>query len=56
MTTIIYIRTANRKGQEVSAYIDYAQRLKTDNFEAYFDEVGFPDIQAAVLLSALLRV
>jgi hypothetical protein len=39
LTTIIYIRTANGKGQEVSAYIDYAQRLKTDNFERYFDEV-----------------
>lgn len=39
LTTIIYIRTINKKGQEVSGYLDYAQRLRADNFEKYFDEV-----------------
>jgi len=40
LTTIIFIRTKNKKGQEVSAYMDYAARLKSDNFERYFDEVS----------------
>ena len=30
------IRDRNAKGQEVSGYIDYAHRLKTENFEPYF--------------------
>ena len=34
--SIIFIRTLNSKGQEISGYIDYAHRLKTENFEAYF--------------------
>lgn len=38
LTTIIYIRTTNKNGQEVSAYIDFAHRLKADKFERYFDE------------------
>ena len=33
LTTIVYIRHKNSKGQEVSGYIDYAHRLKTENFE-----------------------
>ncbi|PRP84153.1 hypothetical protein PROFUN_04144 [Planoprotostelium fungivorum] len=33
---IIFIRDKNKKGQEVSGYIDYAERLKTENFENYF--------------------
>ena len=37
LTTIIFIRDKNHKGQEVSGYIDYAHRLKTENFEPYFD-------------------
>lgn len=37
LTTIIYIRDKNSKGQEVSGYIDYAHRLKSENFEPYFD-------------------
>ena len=35
--TIIFIRDKNHKGQEVSGYIDYAHRLKTENFEPYFE-------------------
>jgi hypothetical protein len=34
--TIIYIRDTNQKGQEVSGYIDYAYRLKTEDFDQYF--------------------
>ena len=30
LTTIIFIRDKNAKGQEVSGYIDYAHRLKTE--------------------------
>mmetsp|Transcript_74194 Transcript_74194/g.179456 ORF Transcript_74194/g.179456 Transcript_74194/m.179456 type:complete len:241 (-) Transcript_74194:41-763(-) len=37
LTSIIFIRDVNAKGQEVSGYIDYAHRLKTENFEPYFD-------------------
>ena len=37
LTTIIFIRDKNSKGQEVSGYIDYAHRLKTENFEPYFE-------------------
>jgi hypothetical protein len=37
LTTIVYIRNKNSKGQEVSGYIDYAHRLKSENFEPYFD-------------------
>lgn len=32
----MFIRTKNAKNQEVSAYIDYAHRLRTENFEPYF--------------------
>jgi hypothetical protein len=34
--TIIFIRDRNAKSQEVSGYIDYAHRLKTEEFEGYF--------------------
>merc|ERR1712070_511345 len=37
LTTIIFIRDKNHKGQEISGYIDYGHRLKTENFELYFD-------------------
>eukprot|EP00744_Colponema_vietnamica_P005950 GILI01008671.1.p1 GENE.GILI01008671.1~~GILI01008671.1.p1 ORF type:complete len:236 (+),score=18.84 GILI01008671.1:51-758(+) len=37
LTTIIFIRDKNSKGQEVSGYIDYAHRCKTENFELYFE-------------------
>ncbi|CAM5106791.1 unnamed protein product [Eretmochelys imbricata] len=37
MASIIFIRDRNSRGQEVSAYIDYAHRLKVDEFEIYFN-------------------
>ncbi len=37
LTTIIFIRDKNSKGQEVSGYIDYGHRLKTENMEPYFE-------------------
>eukprot|EP00775_Hariotina_reticulata_P006416 gene6416-6647_t len=38
LATIIFIRDRNNRGQEVSGYIDYAHRLKTDpNMAAYFE-------------------
>jgi len=37
LTCILFIRDKNHKGQEVSAYIDYAHRLKTESFEPYFE-------------------
>ncbi|CAG5918910.1 unnamed protein product, partial [Menidia menidia] len=36
MTSLIFIRDRNTLGQEVSGYIDYAHRLKTQDFEPYF--------------------
>ncbi|XP_068797433.1 cilia- and flagella-associated protein 299 [Struthio camelus] len=36
MSSIIFIRDLNSRRQEVSAYIDYAHRLTTDDFEVYF--------------------
>mmetsp|Transcript_23752 Transcript_23752/g.55355 ORF Transcript_23752/g.55355 Transcript_23752/m.55355 type:complete len:238 (+) Transcript_23752:77-790(+) len=37
LSTIIFIRDKNGKNQEISGYIDYGQRLKTENFEPYFE-------------------
>jgi hypothetical protein len=37
LTTIIFIRDVNAKGQEVSGYIDYAHRLRTEDFVPYFE-------------------
>jgi len=39
LTTIIFIRDKTHKGQgqEVSGYIDFAHRLKTENVEPYFE-------------------
>ena len=34
--SIVFIRDRNTAGQEVSGYVDYAHRLKTDDFDAYF--------------------
>nr|XP_020759984.1 uncharacterized protein C4orf22 homolog isoform X4 [Odocoileus virginianus texanus] len=34
--SVIFIRDRNSHGQEVSGYIDYAHRLKTEDFEVYF--------------------
>lgn len=36
--TVIFIRDRNSHGQEVSGYIDYAHRLKIEDFEVYFSE------------------
>ncbi|XP_076005473.1 cilia- and flagella-associated protein 299 [Genypterus blacodes] len=36
MTSVIFIRDHNILGQEVSGYIDYAHKLKTQDFEPYF--------------------
>lgn len=37
LTTIVFIRDKNSKGQEVSGYIDYGHRLKVENMEPYFE-------------------
>ncbi|KAJ1634981.1 hypothetical protein T492DRAFT_969381 [Pavlovales sp. CCMP2436] len=37
LTTIIFLRDRNSKGQEVSGYIDFAHRLKAENLEPYFE-------------------
>ena len=37
LATLIYVRDFSKKGHEISGYIDYAQRLKTTNFEQVFD-------------------
>lgn len=37
LTSIIFIRDKNHRGQEVSGYIDYAHRLKVENLEPYFE-------------------
>lgn len=34
--SIIFIRDKNARDQEISGYIDYAHRLKTEDFEPYF--------------------
>ncbi|XP_047607627.1 cilia- and flagella-associated protein 299 isoform X2 [Phacochoerus africanus] len=34
--SVIFIRDRNSHGQEVSGYIDYAHRLKVEDFEVYF--------------------
>ena len=36
-STIIFIRYKDQSGKEYSAYIDYRERLKTDNFEEIFN-------------------
>ena len=36
MTSIIFIRDRNSNDQEISGYVDYAHRLKTEDFEPYF--------------------
>ena len=38
LTTIIFIRTINNRGQEISGYIDYGYRLLTENFRLYFEK------------------
>ncbi|XP_006875127.1 PREDICTED: uncharacterized protein C4orf22 homolog isoform X1 [Chrysochloris asiatica] len=36
IASVIFIRDRNSHGQEVSGYIDYAHRLKIEDFEVYF--------------------
>ncbi|KAF8765014.1 cilia- and flagella-associated protein 299-like isoform X2 [Argiope bruennichi] len=36
LATIIFIRDINEKGEEVSAYIDYRHRLRTEDWIPYF--------------------
>ncbi|KAI9168259.1 hypothetical protein H9P43_007631 [Blastocladiella emersonii ATCC 22665] len=36
MTTIIFLRMRNSRQQEISGYIDYAHRLKSESFDGYF--------------------
>ncbi|EGD78332.1 hypothetical protein PTSG_09398 [Salpingoeca rosetta] len=36
MMTIVFIRDKNSKGQEVSGYIDLAERFENDDFHLYF--------------------
>ncbi|TPX36329.1 hypothetical protein SmJEL517_g01536 [Synchytrium microbalum] len=36
LTTIVFIRTRNARNQEISGYIDYATRLKSEPWEPYF--------------------
>ncbi|XP_070949660.1 cilia- and flagella-associated protein 299 isoform X3 [Macaca nemestrina] len=36
LKSVIFIRDRNSYGQEISGYIDYAHRLKTEDFEIYF--------------------
>nr|XP_055055881.1 cilia- and flagella-associated protein 299 isoform X1 [Misgurnus anguillicaudatus] len=36
MASIIFISCNNSRGQEISGYIDYSHRLKTEDFEPYF--------------------
>ncbi|XP_003790102.1 uncharacterized protein C4orf22 homolog [Otolemur garnettii] len=36
-SSVIFIRDRNSHGQEVSGYIDFAHRLKTEDFEVYFN-------------------
>ncbi|XP_011895703.1 PREDICTED: uncharacterized protein C4orf22 homolog isoform X2 [Cercocebus atys] len=36
LSSVIFIRDRNSYGQEISGYIDYAHRLKTEDFEVYF--------------------
>jgi hypothetical protein len=37
LTCIVFVRDVNAKGQEVSGYIDFAHRLKTENWSPYFE-------------------
>lgn len=37
LSTIVFIRDKNAKGQEISGYIDYGHRLKTESFEPIFE-------------------
>ena len=36
LATLIFLRSSNSRGQEVSAFIDYAQRLADGGIDAFF--------------------
>ncbi|XP_037076711.1 cilia- and flagella-associated protein 299-like [Pollicipes pollicipes] len=36
VATIIFLRSLNERNQEISGYVDYAQRLRSDAFREYF--------------------
>ena len=38
MTTIIFIRDRNHREQKISGYIDFAHRLKTEDFQIFFSK------------------
>lgn len=38
LTTIIFLRDFNSKGQEVSGYIDLAHRMRTEDFVPIFEQ------------------
>ena len=38
LTTIVFIRDFNSKGQEISGYIDLAHRMRTEDFLPIFDQ------------------
>lgn len=38
LTTIIFMRDFNNKGQEVSGYIDLAHRMRTEDFVPIFEQ------------------
>ncbi|XP_075462653.1 cilia- and flagella-associated protein 299 [Ascaphus truei] len=37
LSSILFIRDKNTHGQELSGYIDFSHRLKTEDFEVYFN-------------------
>lgn len=37
LATIIFIRDIDKRGHEISGYIDYGHRLQTEDFEPYFN-------------------
>lgn len=55
MTTIIFIRDKNNNGQEVSGYIDYAQKLRTEDFTPYFERKYKIDFSSTVSLMIYYR-
>ena len=38
MTTVIFIRDRNHRDQKISGYIDFAHRLKTEDFQVFFSK------------------
>ena len=37
LSTIVFVRDRNQKGQEVSGYIDFGFRMQTEDFKPYFE-------------------